>query len=1551
MAKGKNIITVRVNGQNITGTKRELDKLVASQNKANKANQNLGKSSVSADRGLKGTANMSSNVTKNFSKMQQGMDGGGGSGGLVRAYALLAANVFALTAAFGILSRGAQVDTLIQSMERLEVVSGKSIKTIARDLQRASGFGMDFAASLRSTSLALSAGFESKQIFELGEVARNAAVSLGRNVPDALDRIFRGVIKVEPELLDEIGLFVRVNEAAAKYASQLGIAVGDLTEFQKRQAFANEAIQQGQDKFQAFEDIQIDPFAQLATTFSDMTQGILTFVNKGLKPVIELFTNNKVLFGQLFLIVGMQLFKMVIPAIGQFTLGIATNAAAARTAAVESAAQAQAKIRQLQTEGMEYDKIKEKALSTRAQEKRLSSKPQKLAVGGRKASASLEKSLQDRELAGAQRLEVVQLRISDLRTKKGFKIRMQNADTKRELQLLKQERDILVEQVALKSKIDFVGPMPSQQADKGSLANLVDLKNQKDVLKADALATVTATTEFKGMGQGFKALGRQIEVTDHKAKAAGISFTRFDKVIMRMGGTAAIVGVKLQAMMMVITPFITALMIAIPVVTFLSKQFGFFGESQSELKTANKETAETFKTLTKQMKHNKEQFDRFADTDNFKGMTDSVLAMKESILGATTALTKQVEAFEKYQSETKPFVKNINESVSRFFGRSAEEKIQDNVNQLLDTIRDSESGISEEMKKLEAQFDRASIGEKIAEYLARIPGTGRISDSLIKYLGGDTSSEESAILELAKSEVEAYKNAKSAIDGARDSAREFSNSLIVKTQVDKPLASFKQITKALQNQVITEKERKVLMNETINDSAVLALLTEDQRNNIRAITDVQIVNGKEVKKIVGSSEELLSILDEVELTYARQQELLIKQKSELGQIKGLLSQIKTLRKFSVTAIDMEVKLTQRQRNLELEGFKNDFNRKTTQTGLTEERLRELSALDTLVGREQELGLTLEQISMVQTAIAAMKTLQTEESKEQMRLATLELKTENDKVKAALEFMKIERELNKVQASRLRGQAKLAAFSKRGSTKLNMTEELDVITQQEDLRNKNLQQRVEAEMAVAQFQFLLADRELEVIKQRQIVSNAENKRLNMEAGILLTKTNDPIKEAEIKDTLESTGIAYEAGKGIVKEIEDTQTSLGKAAKSTIEIITQTYAKETEDAAVKLVGLFEKNFGGSSMGTSMFAGLNDAASGGLSKMVEDLKALKDKDDKPLFSDEIIQTKIFEQTLLNFADTLKSTFGEQGILPAALGTAAANFLSLRTAYAETMDNVNKMPEGAEKTAAGLAANFTAIAGGIAQVSSVYSAYMKGNIQQVDDQISAEKARDGQSEASLAKITQLEKKKESLKKKEFETSKKLQLAQAVMNTAAGVTSALSSIITAPMAPFIAAMGAVQIALISKMKYTGGAKEVPAPQTSSLTIGKRGSAVDTAQQTSGGELNYLRGGNTDGTNLGGAGGAMGRKGYANGGEGIVVGERGPEIVSPSAPVDITPNFALGGGETNVNFTINAVDATGVEDLLINQRGNLIRMIREAANENGEEFLPTIDPMAYGSKT
>ena len=67
---------------------------------AGKASTRTGKSSRTLDRNLKGTADMTANNTKGFSKMAQGM-----TGTLVPAYAVLASNVFAITAAFQFLKQ------------------------------------------------------------------------------------------------------------------------------------------------------------------------------------------------------------------------------------------------------------------------------------------------------------------------------------------------------------------------------------------------------------------------------------------------------------------------------------------------------------------------------------------------------------------------------------------------------------------------------------------------------------------------------------------------------------------------------------------------------------------------------------------------------------------------------------------------------------------------------------------------------------------------------------------------------------------------------------------------------------------------------------------------------------------------------------------------------------------------------------------------------------------------------------------------------------------------------------------------------------------------------------------------------------------------------------------------------------------------------------------------------------------------------------------------------------------------------------------------------
>ncbi len=77
-------------------------------------------------------------------------------------------------------------------------------------------------------------------------------------------------------------------------------------------------------------------------------------------------------------------------------------------------------------------------------------------------------------------------------------------------------------------------------------------------------------------------------------------------------------------------------------------------------------------------------------------------------------------------------------------------------------------------------------------------------------------------------------------------------------------------------------------------------------------------------------------------------------------------------------------------------------------------------------------------------------------------------------------------------------------------------------------------------------------------------------------------------------------------------------------------------------------------------------------------------------------------------------------------------------------------------------------------------------------------------------------------------------------------------------------------------------------------------------------------------------------------GGGYIVGEQGPELFMPDVPGEIIASGQGTGGSTNVSFNIQAVDAAGVEEVLLAQKGHIIGMIREAANEHGQEFFEDI---------
>lgn len=1549
MAKGKNEVEIVVKGKGVKATKKELDQLAASQRKASRGNQKLANSSISADRGLKGTANMSSNVSKNFSKMQQGLEGGGGgSGGLVRAYALLAANVFALTAAFGILSRSAQVDTLTASIERLEVVSGKGIKSVARDLQEAAGFGLSFAESLRSVSLATSAGFGGPEIERLGSVAKNAAISLGRNLPDALDRIFRGVIKVEPELLDEIGLFVRVNEAASKYAADLGVAVGDLTEFQKRQAFLNEALEQGEQKFQVFEDIEIDAFAKLQTTFADLTQDILSFANLAITPLINLLSENRLIFTLIFTAVATTLLRMAIPAMTQFTSKTVENALAAQEAANLQQQKSKATIALINAEKAAQEALQRELLETQRIEIQRQTKTVPIAVGGRDKSKRIEDALQ-KEIAAKGRLQLITKRIADIESPRGLKQREKNEEVQEELRMLKQERDLLLQIRRIDEQPDRV-----TEEKKGRQADITNIRTKIAAQTAERLANVQAVASNEGLRASLKQVGieynklyKDILATTGATGLFGKASARLKAIMFALKAGTISLATAFEVLWASIMGPLTVFLFLLPIFQSFNRFLGVGSESAEKLTNANKEMANALDLLPARIDHVNKQMEKLADS-NFKAVNEGTEAFKNSIFETIQALDEQIIAFDEYTAAASGWAQFWGERLPELFGRGTKNKIRRNTDEIIETIRAQSEMLTPEMERLFAQLDRA--------------GSTRTKE--------DDKEVRQAILDRQKEEAEGFKNIRSAIDGARDSARAFANSLIVKTDVDKPLATFRQLNTVLESSLLSEKERKNVLGEITNDAAVLALVTEDQRRILQS----SVVTDKAKRQI----------LQDIEDSYFRQQEVLIRQKQELAEIKTLQQSISSLTKVSEGAVDRAFQLRQQEVELQREGLEFQIRSAEKGTSLTREELLDLSKKKTLLGDER---VTKENIAAVQAALNALQELENLELKQKFATATEEFRLLLQKAEVQKTLLGYEENLNKEKMKQVELQAKIAQFAETGSTSLSPVRQAAVLLKQIALESSTLKQKEKIEKDIVNNKFAIMKAELQTMQAIETSENAiinAKKKANKDqlrttletAKVELRAAYDKLilqqKTGEISlKTFNNSMVAVITAmnsvddqlKSVTNETGSTVTeistnfandlqNLSDAQKNALEAIGLKFGNQVDTMATKLLDLINKLNPGSDFGDNLFKSINNRFAS-----VNLLTATKkDEDGKdtniPLLSDAQKRSAVInmmEEDMMRLSKSIEETLGKDGVLLSALAEVGSNMIDLGQNFGATFAAAET---GAEKTAAVL----TAVGGVLSGIQSIVSANAEQQVNDIDKLIDAEKRRDGKSKESVERIKQMEKQKEKVQRKAFDTNKKLMIAQAIASTAAGIAATIPLLVppTTGLAVALMAMmgtiGAAQVALISKLQFQGGSSDTPAAPNTALNIGSRSSNVDVAQQATGGELNYIRGGSTNGSNLGGAGAAMGRRGYANGGEGIVVGERGPEIITPADPVDITPNFAL-GGETNVNFTINAVDAAGVEDLLVNQRGNIIRMIREAANENGEDFLTQVDPMAYGSKS
>jgi len=1341
--------------------KKDIDGTTGSHKKLNKAQDNTNK---------KEKALFQSNLSasKGFSKMKETM--GGGSSGLVGAYATLAANVFAATAAFNALRSAAQVDTLAQGFDFLANAAGRTSSVIAGSLRDITDNAVSLEEALRSSAIAITSGFGTKEIEELTKVARNASIALGRNLGDSLDRLFRGVAKLEPEILDELGIMVRLDTAVENYARTLGKAGSDLSDFERRQAFLNATIAQGALKYGDLQDtLDPNPYDQLSSAFADLTRSGIDLINTFISPLINLLANNKgTLIGVLVLFAS-TIVNTMFPVLAQLgTNQIATAKQSKHAALIE------------EQSALRRKKAAESLI--------LSQK------GGGKAVQALRKGIKDNTAGQKEYQKALAALI------KSEKIRQTNLDKNR-VKNAKAKADELEQVKNLRREVQKLANEEKNRSGFSTQARVKSMEGSSSrTLGAQTMLIQSggAKAGFKQASAGLDQYKKKLLVTartqgDFIKKDGKYSFTRFG-ARAAFGFNMAAGGARLfGAALLNAIPIIGQIIFAISIAIGLFKQFA--GRSED---------------VTRSLK-------------NFDEVTSTVDKKLQQLADTNAKLTEKFEAL-------------VGQGIDPTIVRGKE---------LANTIQVI-AGVSNELSSTFSAAATAIGEEEYSNFKLIMIGIGEATGRAVEGIKNFAKTTGSDLLNSLKKVIPSLAMILKVFEILGDNAPS------ERTVQFDALAELGKETEQSFAKIIKENDRvKAKYNEIFGKQGITGIINEARDTNKSYEDTVAAVNEK-IQKFEKFTSNLDGTIKGMAKTMVQADQVLGKFQSGLAN-KNQFDKIADL----------------------FENVETDIQKLGKEFGTAEE-LFAAAFTEGQISTLAKFGITatnaFENVAKAGEPVVSRFDQFIDKTR---KLADLE-RTTKDNIKA-VNF--VEREAKAQEKVNITKEKTIALDKARSVTgqKERADFEQTSIRSQSQLRLEGLNRERDAKLAIIKLEFDLLEAKLEFDKsldadERTRLENlltAQRAARNAEANAIAQNGKDEINNALAVERLK----AGQSGTS-VERIQSVGAS----------------------------GLFSDKDDKGDL-TSTLAERVNATRGMLTPMMEDLEKL----------------------------------GPEGELVSGVVKGA---LIIGDAFAVF---------GSE--AATSADKIAAVGAVVAQMSSIIQASSKAQIAEIDNQIKAEQQRDGKSEQSISKIKAMEAKKDAMAKKAFDRNKKMQMAQTIINTASAVVAVLDDV-PAPynfaLAALVGAMGAAQLGIIQKSQYQGGASNIAAPSTA-LSIGGRSNAVDVGRKAGMGELSYLRGERGVGTNANNfTGGAMGRKGYANGADGIVVGERGPEVITPTSPVDIVPNFALGGQAQNINFNISAVDGASVQNMLNEQQGNIIAMIRQAANDNGEGFLETVDPTVYG---
>jgi len=809
---------------------------------------------------MRGTAGVTGAAARDFADQSRGL------GPLIRLYAAFAANVFALSAAFGVLRNAADTSNLIEGLNTLGAVSGKALGTVAKQLTQASDGAISLRDAMSSVAMTSSAGMTSQNILRLGAVAKSASLALGVNMPDALNRLSRGIVKLEPELLDELGIFTKIEPATQAYALQLGKAVSQLTDFERRQAFANAVLKEGEEKFAALADAKANPYDKLLASLQNVAFSGLELLNTVLKPIVEVLASSPTALALGLAAVIAAILKRAIPAVADLRAAFGKKLQ-------DSIDETQTKIEGLKNSYKQLAEYSVKQASeaadarvdkvVAAEKKILDFYKQNAKVGPQ--GALLTASPQFQTIIKENPLELDQQALTKLKAAHADYLRQVSSgnqkltsETKERIKLEAEFIKVLEEQLAGEQSFSTLRTKALQQAEEAAKNSRLGISLEKDIQalklkgrKDEIVQMAVSRANTLGVGIAWKLL--KIDIDN-----ASTSIEKFAARTALIQGAIGIVGGKLLSTLNGVGSALTAISIGAAVFAVFESLFSKNEKQMQAFKAsidaANESTLNTKRTLA--------ELDR---AGLGKSLTDTAISLSNAFAEISSSAQKLVVDARLAKEASTGFFDTIVEGFKDFFGYGIDDQVA--------------KGLSKQLISALDILRRSNIDEKYREQFKQLLQVKDLSagtvEKALSTLGEDVRNRFTSLLESARKELDKTRSDLESFKDASDKAVKSYQEFLQSTANTNPLFKLGESMEILADGMISAMNRGTLgiqaaFEELSKDPKKAALFGKefiqqfvaveqgfkDQSNALRIYTGIQKQLQQELEETRQKEKEL-----------------------------------------------------------------------------------------------------------------------------------------------------------------------------------------------------------------------------------------------------------------------------------------------------------------------------------------------------------------------------------------------------------------------------------------------------------------------------------------------------------------------------------------------------------------------------------------------------------------------------------------------------------------------------------------------------------------------